>query len=547
MLERLVCHYCDTSFGQEKRFLEHLETSHNVEDVEAEYVKVKCDNKPSTCQCSDTCEAKLIWQGWKKGYTSKFVRGHNARIMNAFSDPIIRKKIAETKRQNPSTSWNKGLSKETDDRVLRSSTKTSATYQQKIAAGENLDWRVNDPEKGKRAAEKISQTKKKQYENNELVVWNKGLTKSTSEALAKISFNISSTVKSNQNSSSKRFKPDDLRRLIEQATSDSTLSLVTNVEDYRNRFQRLEFACSKCGKTQVKSLSMIIATPKCFTCFPRESTGQIEVFNFVKSICPDAIMSDRSRISPLELDVYVPSKNIGFEYDGLYWHSEATNPTNGALKKQQASDKAGVNLLRIFEDEWRDKRQIVESMIIHRLGKSRKIHGRKCKVIELNHSARKKFFDETHIDGDVLATKAWGLMYCDSIVAAISVRTPLMTTSKKQFEIARFSLALETSVTGALSKLTKVAFDWCKSKQRESLVTYVDKRIGNGLGYIAAGYRQIDATQPRFWWTDFHDRFDRLKYKADASRNMSQEQVASEANVVRIFGCQNLKLVYDGT
>ena len=33
------------------------------------------------------------------------------------------------------------------------------------------------------------------------------------------------------------------------------------------------------------------------------------------------ILNNRDIISPNELDIYVPSRNIAFEYDGLYWHS----------------------------------------------------------------------------------------------------------------------------------------------------------------------------------------------------------------------------------
>ena len=44
---------------------------------------------------------------------------------------------------------------------------------------------------------------------------------------------------------------------------------------------------------------------------------------FIKSIYSDEIIENsRTIISPKELDIYIPQKNLAIEYDGLYWHDE---------------------------------------------------------------------------------------------------------------------------------------------------------------------------------------------------------------------------------
>ena len=45
------------------------------------------------------------------------------------------------------------------------------------------------------------------------------------------------------------------------------------------------------------------------------------IFFYVKEMCPDAIANYRSdKLSSFELDIYVPSLQIGIEYDGERWH-----------------------------------------------------------------------------------------------------------------------------------------------------------------------------------------------------------------------------------
>ena len=81
---RIKCHHCDLSFGQEARFIEHLTTVHLVTDVLTEYLRLHHNSIHPTCTCSPECHESLKWGSWKKGFTSKFVRGHNAKLDSVF-------------------------------------------------------------------------------------------------------------------------------------------------------------------------------------------------------------------------------------------------------------------------------------------------------------------------------------------------------------------------------------------------------------------------------------------------------------------------------
>lgn len=248
-------------------------------------------------------------------------------------------------------------------------------------------------------------------------------------------------------------------------------------------------------------------------------------------------------ISPKELDVYVPSKKFGIECHGLFWYSEAArsdeihSKTKHADKFRLAEDK-GVRLLQLFEDEWRDKRAICESMIRHRLG----LAPERCKtwstaVVELETASERQFFDETHVSGYTPSKICWALRdRSGRLTAALSVRVPRQSSRyPNSIEVARFSTALGVSVPGGLSKLLKTAVSWCRDNKISTVMTYVDRRIGAGKGYEAAGFELIGSTSVDYWYTDNELRYDRFKFRAQNGK--PEKQVAAESHVSRIWGC----------
>ena len=64
------------------------------------------------------------------------------------------------------------------------------------------------------------------------------------------------------------------------------------------------------------------------------------------------IHSDRKTIKPYEIDIYVPSVNLGIEFNGIYWHSEQFKIKTYHADKYQLALSKGVRLIQIFEDEW---------------------------------------------------------------------------------------------------------------------------------------------------------------------------------------------------
>ena len=103
-------------------------------------------------------------------------------------------------------------------------------------------------------------------------------------------------------------------------------------------------------------------------------------------------------MSPKEIDVYVPSKKLGIECHGLYWHSESRPDSDidpkKHLKKLEMAKEKGVRLVQFFYDEWRDERELCQDMISYRLGFPKEhVKTWSTTVVELSFKEYQDFFE----------------------------------------------------------------------------------------------------------------------------------------------------------
>lgn len=543
----IKCPHCDYSSKHAGRVQTHLEKVHN-EIPEELYIKLFHDGIRPTCACSETCNIPMAWWGWEKGFPVKYAKGHNARIDSCFFDKELHKKMGEKRGEGYRTGKYlnpmKGKTKEISETVAAAGKKISAILKEKHFRGE-----ITLPQTGKTKENceqlwKMSETKKRMYANGEIEPWNKGLTKENSFHIAETARKISDTVSNNQDASDKRFKENEIFEIIEEY-APGLFILITDPKDYRNKYQKIEIQCTKCFNNQKKTMMMIKNSPKCFFCHPKESVAQLEIYNFVKNLCDDAELSNRTVINPKEIDIVVPSRRIAIEYNGLYYHSEEClkDYKTYHYNKTLICEKAGYELFHIFQDEWKYNSEIIKSMLKSKLGLiDKKIFARKCEIKEILIPERRKFFNINHLNGDANSKKAWGLFYDKQLVSVLSIRRPRQKKKYSDaYEITRFACLLDTIVIGGFSKLVKYAIEWIKKNDPKirRLMSYVDLEHGNGKSYEKTGFSLIGITVNKFYWTDGHYRMHRLSTKADKSKNMSQQDVANEKGVFAIYGCPN--------
>lgn len=560
-LEVVRCSLCDNFTSKRLTSLEkHFSETHSTTS-QAEWDRLNAG--PTLCACG--CEEATSWRGWKQGYALVVV-GHNGSIEKVYgpdkareisdkrkqrligrpswakgltkeSDERIAKRgIATAKGRKKAfadgkiTAWSKGLSKETDERLARAAEDTRERFQQ----GQQVAWHAGKDETTDPRIKKKNDALREAYASGKLQAWHGGLTQATDPRLSAFSTNGLAMWKS------WRLTNEEIEQRLQKNVN---LSL-ERIDSYkRGNVAALWVRCRTC-QTQEKVSLAFASNDRCKKCTPAGSRGQNEVADWLEALGVVVGRNIRGIISNrLELDVFVPAHKLAIEYNGLYWHNEGAG--KDAQYHQNKSDRcadAGITLFHVFEDEWRDRRPIVQSMIRHRLGLTpNRVMARKCAVVGLSPARRKAFFDANHIDGDTRAQQALGLELGGEVVAAMSLRTPFHKKHAASLEVGRFCSKLDTSVIGGLGRLTRAAQKTCKEQGYSSLLTYVDARLGAREGWSAAGWKKVAETGARFWWTDFNDRFNRFKFKADRARGLTEAQVAEAAGVVRIYGCKNLR------
>ena len=93
--------------------------------------------------------------------------------------------------------------------------------------------------------------------------------------------------------------------------------------------------------------------------------------NFVKDILNkyniEYVTNTKDIISPKELDIYIPSKKIAIECNGVFWHSDKWKDENYHINKYKLCQENGIQLISVWEDQVYKKPEIIESIILSKL------------------------------------------------------------------------------------------------------------------------------------------------------------------------------------
>lgn len=326
--------------------------------------------------------------------------------------------------------------------------------------------------------------------------------------------------------------------------------LLTPYKDYMSRQdQYLQFKCVTCGNTSEKTLQAFERGSLCKTCFPTASQQQLEVADFIRTLTNEEVqISNRSIIPPLELDIWIPSKQIAIEYHGLYWHSGGRDETFNSKKHREkylACKRLGIRLIQIFSDEWLDNRPVCESVIRHAIGGETvvKLNARDCVIQEVDLKTAKKFFDACHMAGNTNSTRRFALNHKKhGIVGMVSVRRPIQKKhGNKLIELARMAFTPGFAIRGGASKMLsairKSHIDY------DGLLSYAELRYGEGETYAKCGFKRLPDAINNYWYTNGISRFNRFKFRAQPGK--SEKVVAKDAGVRAVHGCGNAVYLWD--
>lgn len=325
----------------------------------------------------------------------------------------------------------------------------------------------------------------------------------------------------------------------------------------------LVLKCDKCGNEyKIKQYLLYQrfvrykVTP-CTICNPIESSVsqlELEFLEFIKTLNIKNIITNTRLVIPiLEIDVYLPDYNLAFEFNGLHWHSELFKDKNYHLDKKERCASKNINLIHIFEDDWKYRKEIVKSRIRNLLGMhNTRIYARHTIIKEIDPAQTDKFLTENHTQGSIGSSVKIALYHNDKIVSMMifgKQRKALGQSSNENvYELLRFCNEINTSIPGAASKLLKYFILKYKPKQ---IISYADRCWSNGNVYKKLGLKFVHNSPPNYWYIRNDYREHRFKYrkselvKQGFDANKSEHDIMIERNIPRIYDCGSIKFIYE--
>ncbi len=340
---------------------------------------------------------------------------------------------------------------------------------------------------------------------------------------------------------------DDSRTFAEKAMAVHHGKYDYSSVDYVNSQTLVKITCPIHGEfSQLPNnhLSKKYGCPKCSRIISRKEE---ELYEFVCATAgkENVIQHTRDVISPLELDIYIPSSSIAVEFDGLRWHSEEFEPSPSYhLNKTKMCEEKGIRLLHVFEDEWDFKKDVIKNILRTCVGVNDTIYARKCEVREISPSDAKEFINVNHIQNYVPSKINIGLFNEDSLVSVMcfgGLRKNLGQSSKEgSYEMLRYATMLGCTVIGGASKL----FKYFKDRYNPEFVkTYADKRLFSGKVYESLGFVLEHTSQPNYFYVIGNHRENRFKYRKDRlvsegfDKDKTEHQIMLGRGIFRIYDC----------
>lgn len=285
-----------------------------------------------------------------------------------------------------------------------------------------------------------------------------------------------------------------------------------------------------------------------------------QLCKYIESLDFSIQINNRSILpSGKELDIYIPNKKIGIEYNGLFWHSEqqlkSRNLTkNYHLDKTKEAESLGIQLIHIFEDDWLYKKDIVKSRLLQVLNVSKeKLYARNSIIKEITYQDSCEFLNKYHLQGAFTGASIYlGLFIQNSLVACMlfgSLRKALGSdTEVGNYELLRF--CSKNSVVGGASKLFSY---FVNSYKPLRVISYADRHwttLTKLNLYDRLGFVKISEGIPNYWYVSMkgvkEHRYNYRKSELIKKLEIFDDTLSEYQNMLnnkydRIWGCGSLK------
>lgn len=266
-----------------------------------------------------------------------------------------------------------------------------------------------------------------------------------------------------------------------------------------------------------------------------------------------------------EIDIYIPDKKIGIEYNGLFYHCEHDEIKRGQiihkcgpkyhLGKLEECNEKGISLIQIFEDEYLNNKELVLKKILHIVGYNKctdRIYGRKCTIKEISKHEAKFFLNTHHIQGETSCTLAIGAYYNERLVGVMS----FLDEKDGNWNLVRYASDTNTICIGVAGKLFSF---FLKNYPYNKIKTFADRRwtlnSSNNL-YTKLGFKLDKIVPPSYSYVNFSVSRNRIhkfslrksalvKMEPSFSMDMTETEMTNKLGYHKIWDCGLYRYVYE--
>lgn len=294
----------------------------------------------------------------------------------------------------------------------------------------------------------------------------------------------------------------------------------------------------------------------CPSCGLLESAGERWLQELIEksNISSDVIVRDRSILGNKEIDLLLNDLKIGFEYNGLIWHSERFGKDKSYhLNKTEVCESKGYSLIQIFEDEHLMKGNIVESYVKRIIGCNDgliNINPRMCETKEVTRKEISEFLEKNDINGECKATVHIASIINGDIVCGMSFLRDRKDKSK--WTVVRSCLRIDVNN----DELFNHVYDYfVKTYNPSEVVAFEDRRWIRGKDYskyLNLGFLFESYTKPEYsYYSNKRPKFCRIKQsdfktsvltkKYGVEVDDSIEKLETRLGFTKIWDCGKIK------
>lgn len=282
--------------------------------------------------------------------------------------------------------------------------------------------------------------------------------------------------------------------------------------------------------------------------FPTQQK-QKEVFTFLEQLGIDVVYNTRDIINPLELDVFIPSKNFAIEFNGSYWHSEAIlsskQARNKHLRKTKLCNEKGIRLFHIFERTWETRKPQIINFIKSILGfNSIKVDARKCKIDNIKCN---EFLNDNHIQKPTVCLKYFNLTYKDNTVASMTAsRHHRQNAQGNPVVLSRLCFKDGVSVRGGSTRLFKGFVEWAREQGYDRIISWSDNSWTDGKIYTVLGFKMVEEYGPDYFYWDsknnsYLSKQSQKKSLTGCPKEITERKWCADNELYRIYDCGKKK------